>query len=349
MDFILERWQANPGMHIYHYSPYEPAAVKRLTGRHGTREIELDRLLQGGAVRRSLGRDARAVQASVESYSLKALEPFDRFVPELSSCLSAAAALRRIARALELTGAADITTADRAAIEAYNRDDCLSTAALRDWLERRERGAGGPGSPPGEPARRCTRSGRGAGRRGAGGLSTGSWTRFPRIGAHGVRRSARGGSWPISSSTSDGRTRAPGGSFSESTSWTPRSSWTNARPWRAFDSWAPSDAPGACPSTAISSPTRKSPWTRGTSCTRWAGKPSGRCTRSISRSTLDIIKKGRTIQIHPAAVMVERARASRSRGRLVSPACPVRGRDTAWRAEVRIVRLVTCFWPILRV
>ncbi len=53
---------------------------------------------------------------------------------------TAGSALRRIARALELSpGAAaeEITAADRAAVEAYNRDDCLATAALQAWLEER--------------------------------------------------------------------------------------------------------------------------------------------------------------------------------------------------------------------
>ncbi|HET6484889.1 MAG TPA: TM0106 family RecB-like putative nuclease [Spirochaetia bacterium] len=139
MDFIRERWQTNPGMHIYHYSPYEPAAVKRLAGRHGTREAELDRLLRAERFVDLLAVTRRAVQASVESYSLKALEPFDRFARSVE-LPQAAAALRRIARSLELTGPADITAADRAATEAYNRDDCLSTAALRDWLERLRKG-----------------------------------------------------------------------------------------------------------------------------------------------------------------------------------------------------------------
>ena len=46
VDTVMARWEEHPGMHVYHFSPYEPAAVKRLVGRHGTREEELDRLLR---------------------------------------------------------------------------------------------------------------------------------------------------------------------------------------------------------------------------------------------------------------------------------------------------------------
>ena len=38
MTFIMERWTNYPGMHIYHYSPYEPAAIKRLMSRHALHE-----------------------------------------------------------------------------------------------------------------------------------------------------------------------------------------------------------------------------------------------------------------------------------------------------------------------
>ena len=37
-------------LHIYHYAPYEPTALKRLMGRYGTREDEVDDLLRGGVL-----------------------------------------------------------------------------------------------------------------------------------------------------------------------------------------------------------------------------------------------------------------------------------------------------------
>jgi uncharacterized protein len=48
IDFVVERLERDPGLHVYHYAPYEPSAIKRLMGRHGTRETEVDRLLRGG-------------------------------------------------------------------------------------------------------------------------------------------------------------------------------------------------------------------------------------------------------------------------------------------------------------
>ena len=136
IDFIMDRWHAHPGMRIYHFSPYEPGAVKRLIGRYGTRETELDRLLRAGRFVDLLAVTRHGLQASVENYSLKSLEQFSGYSRNLELPV-ASAALRRVAKALELAGAEEITVEDRAAVEAYNRDDCLSTAALRDWLEAR--------------------------------------------------------------------------------------------------------------------------------------------------------------------------------------------------------------------
>lgn len=135
IDFLMDRWRAHPGMHVYHFSPYEPGAVKRLIGRHGTREAEVDRLLRGERFVDLLAVTRHGVRASVESYSLKKLEPFFGFTRSLE-LLDAAAALRRVSRALELEGPGGISAEDRAAVQTYNRDDCLSTAALRGWLEK---------------------------------------------------------------------------------------------------------------------------------------------------------------------------------------------------------------------
>jgi uncharacterized protein len=46
IDFVTERLKTYPDLHIYHFAPYEPAALKRLMGRYATRENELDNLLR---------------------------------------------------------------------------------------------------------------------------------------------------------------------------------------------------------------------------------------------------------------------------------------------------------------
>ena len=139
MDRVMESWRAHPNMHVYHFSPYRPAAVKRLVGRHGTHEEELDRLLRAERFVDLFAATRQGLRASVESYSLKALESCFAFTRQME-LRAAGAALRRVARALELTpatAAEEIAAGDRKAVETYNRDDCLATAALHLWLEGR--------------------------------------------------------------------------------------------------------------------------------------------------------------------------------------------------------------------
>ena len=81
---VMEQWRKNPEMHIYHYAPYEPTAIKRLVGRHGTCVDEVDELLRAGVFVDLYRAVRQGIRASVESYSIKRLEPlygFTRAVP----------------------------------------------------------------------------------------------------------------------------------------------------------------------------------------------------------------------------------------------------------------------------
>ena len=134
VDWVMDRWETDPDMHIYHFAPYEPSAMKRMMGRHATREEEVDRMLRA-ALFVDLHRVVRGgLRASVESYSIKELERFfgyKRKVP-LSEANSA---LYGISAPLELGDPGAIRQEHKEVVEGYNRDDCASTLHLRDWLE----------------------------------------------------------------------------------------------------------------------------------------------------------------------------------------------------------------------
>jgi len=103
IEVVMDRWQRDPAMHIYHYAPYEPTAIKRLAGRHGTCVDEVDELLRAGMFVDLYRVVRQSLRASVESYSIKRLEPlygFSRAVP----LREANVALNRFEAALALGG-----------------------------------------------------------------------------------------------------------------------------------------------------------------------------------------------------------------------------------------------------
>jgi len=134
MDFVMRRWEQWPDMHIYHFAPYEPSALRRLATRYATREYELDQLLRGKRFVDLFAVVRQGIRASVESYSIKELERFYGYERE-GGLREASKSLRSIERLIELDLTNQLTEEHRGIVERYNKDDCLSTAALRGWLE----------------------------------------------------------------------------------------------------------------------------------------------------------------------------------------------------------------------
>jgi len=131
IDFAMERLRRCPDLHVYHYSGYEPTALKRLMGRHGTREAEVDSLLRG-QIMVDLYRVVRqSLLASRESYGLKALEDF--YMPARSDTIADAGGSIVAYERWRETG--DQQLLDE--IARYNEQDCTSTWRLRGWLEDR--------------------------------------------------------------------------------------------------------------------------------------------------------------------------------------------------------------------
>jgi predicted RecB family nuclease len=134
IDTLMAALVRDPKLHVYHYAPYEPSALKRLMGRHASREEEVDRLLRGKVFVDLYSVVRQSIRASVERYSIKDLERFFGFTRAMP-LEDAGVARRRVEFALELRRRSDIDAETFATVEAYNKDDCLSARALRDWLE----------------------------------------------------------------------------------------------------------------------------------------------------------------------------------------------------------------------
>ncbi|MGK2956910.1 MAG: TM0106 family RecB-like putative nuclease, partial [Acidimicrobiales bacterium] len=129
VDLIIERLDADPKMHVYHYAPYEVQAMKKLMSRYATREAQVDHLLRAEVMVDLYRVVSQGVRVSLESYGLKKLEPF--YWPQREGAISDGAAsvtAYEIWREIQ-----DDETLQE--LQDYNELDCRSTLALRDWLE----------------------------------------------------------------------------------------------------------------------------------------------------------------------------------------------------------------------
>jgi uncharacterized protein len=135
MDFVSARLEQYPDLHVFHYAPYEPTALKKLMGRHGTREGAVDDLLRKGVLVDLYRAVKQGIRASVESYSIKKIEALYDFRREIN-LRDAGSSIAAFEEWLQL-GEGERPASDiLAGIQAYNRDDVVSTHQLRDFLER---------------------------------------------------------------------------------------------------------------------------------------------------------------------------------------------------------------------
>jgi uncharacterized protein len=160
IDFIMVRRERHPGLHVYHYNHYEPTSIDHLTTLHETREDAVGRLMGRFATHEDEVDDLfrlgvfvdlyrvvrQGVRAGVESYSIKRLESligYERHV----DLHDATTHLIAFEGSLDEGSAAEEGEKQHV-VAGYNEDDCRSTLALRDWLEKRrlqlERTLGSP-------------------------------------------------------------------------------------------------------------------------------------------------------------------------------------------------------------
>ncbi|WP_259312514.1 TM0106 family RecB-like putative nuclease [Capillimicrobium parvum] len=128
VDWITERLERHPDLHVFHYNSYEPVALKAMMVRHATREHEVDELLRRNVFVDLYGITRQAVRAGIESYSLKSLEAVIGF--ERAADLRDGLGSMRRWQDFQDDGSRDHLDE----IAAYNRDDCHSTRALNEWL-----------------------------------------------------------------------------------------------------------------------------------------------------------------------------------------------------------------------
>ena len=115
-------------MHVYHYAAYEITALRRLMGRYGTREAELDDLLRRGVFVDLLKVVRNGIRASRPGYGLKEMETFLDF-ERRAEIKEGGASIIAFEQWMQTHDDALLRQ-----IDEYNREDCIATRLLRDWL-----------------------------------------------------------------------------------------------------------------------------------------------------------------------------------------------------------------------
>lgn len=138
IDWVTQRHQQDPSMHIYHYGHYETSALKRLMGRYGVKENELDHLLRQEVFVDLYQVIKNSVLVGEPRYSIKNIEHLYRTQRETNVASGGDSVVVYDAwREAHAMGEEDDSWQTSQAlkhIRDYNKDDCDSTKELADWL-----------------------------------------------------------------------------------------------------------------------------------------------------------------------------------------------------------------------
>ena len=128
MAFLNDHLAQHPNAHIYHYNHYETTALKRLACRYAVCEEQLDNLLRNQKFVDLYLVVRESIRTSEPGYSLKNLEIF--YMDKRTSALATAAESIIVYNEWRETDEDGLLQK----IANYNKEDCVSTHLLRDWL-----------------------------------------------------------------------------------------------------------------------------------------------------------------------------------------------------------------------
>jgi predicted RecB family nuclease len=128
MAFLMARLAHSPDAHLYHYAPYEKMALRRLASMHATAETTVDELLRTNRMVDLYRVVRESIRVGEPGYSIKNLERF--YMPARTTAVVSGGDSLVIYDRFRETGESSLLND----LRDYNRDDCLSTLLLRDWL-----------------------------------------------------------------------------------------------------------------------------------------------------------------------------------------------------------------------
>jgi predicted RecB family nuclease len=143
IHWVYERWQRDTSMHIYHYANYEITACRKLMGRYGVCEFEVDQLLRNEVFVDLYKLVKGCLILGEPKYSIKNVEHLYRGKRETAVAGGdASIAVYEKWRELNAIGEQGDTWQTSNIlkdIRDYNIDDCDSTLELADWLRHKQK------------------------------------------------------------------------------------------------------------------------------------------------------------------------------------------------------------------
>ncbi|MCY3983164.1 MAG: TM0106 family RecB-like putative nuclease [Roseovarius sp.] len=138
IDWAYARWKSFPDMHVYHYGAYEITALRKLMGRHGLREQEIDTLLRRHVFVDLYGVVRNGLRLGEPRYSIKYVEHLYRSARD-TDVASGGESIAVYEAWRENPDGDDWSSSEvLKSIRDYNIDDCNSTEELVLWLRNEQ-------------------------------------------------------------------------------------------------------------------------------------------------------------------------------------------------------------------
>lgn len=137
--WVYARWQQDPNMHIYHYASYEITACKKLMGRYGVCEHEVDELLRNHVFVDLYKVVKNGLLIGTPNYSIKSVERLYRGKRETEVGNGGDSVVVYENWRQNPDGLTWQDSQILKAIRNYNIDDCDSTQELVEWLRDQQK------------------------------------------------------------------------------------------------------------------------------------------------------------------------------------------------------------------
>ena len=142
IDWVYDRWQKDPAMHIYHYASYEVSVVRRLMGQYGAREHQVDTLLRNAVFVDLYNVVRHGMLVGEPGYSIKNIEQLYRKKRDTDVATGDDSVVVYGEWMASPDGETWETSEALKSIRDYNIEDCNSTRELAGWLRKRQAASG---------------------------------------------------------------------------------------------------------------------------------------------------------------------------------------------------------------